>query len=203
MATIDGRQDRTGALTVQRRDEIRRVAAEQFAEYGYQGASLRQIASAYGMAQGHLYYYYPSKQDLLHEVIADVQGEFNALMDAALESDGSPGEVLRRLLADHVTVLCTKVTAAGVSYECMRFLTPEQRRELVARRDAYEMGLRSLIDACRAEMPIAATPTPLLGKVVLGIVNWPYQWYRTSGTHPVGDLAEILADRGIACLLAA
>jgi AcrR family transcriptional regulator len=197
----DARQDRSGALTVQRRTDIRRVAAEQFAEFGYQGASLRQIAAASGMAPGHLYYYYPSKQDLLQEVIAGVQRDFNALMEAALDAPGRAAEVLRTLLADHVKMLCANVAAAGVSYECIRFLTPGQHADLVARRDAYESGLRTLIERCRSDLPIAALPTTLLGKAVLGIINWPYQWYRASGADPIADLATSLSDRAVACLL--
>jgi TetR/AcrR family transcriptional regulator, cholesterol catabolism regulator len=199
---VDARRDRTGGLTAQRREEIQRVAADQFAELGYLGASLRQIAAGAGLAPGHLYYYYRSKQDLLNDVITGLQRRFNESMDRAQSASGSVDEVLRALLTEHVTTLGTFVTAATVSYESMRFLTVEHRTALVLARDRYEQGLRALIDAYRPIRPVAETPTPLLGKVILGIVNWPYQWYRPAGAMRLDELAATLADRAITSLRA-
>ena len=50
---------------------IRRVATEVFARQGYHGASLRQIAKASEITLGTLYHYYPSKQDLLAQLMSD------------------------------------------------------------------------------------------------------------------------------------
>jgi len=200
MNSVDARHDRTGTITAQRREAIRRAAAIQFAEHGYHGASLRQIAAASGLAQGHLYYYYPSKQELLCEIITVLQDRFNAAMDAAVARSGDPVDALRGLLVEHVRILCEHVTDATVSYESLRFLTPEHRADLIDKRDAYEAGLRRLIQDSRAELPIAALSNELLGKIALGIVNWPYQWYRSNGPLPPEEIAKHLADQAIAAL---
>jgi TetR/AcrR family transcriptional regulator, cholesterol catabolism regulator len=196
----DGRQDRSGAATAARRAHIRRVAGDHFAEHGYHGASLRRVAEASGLKQGHLYYYFPSKQDLLFAVITGLQERFNAAMDDALARPDAPERVLPDLLAEHVRVLCTHAGDVTVSYESLRFLIPEHRAVLVAERDRYESGLRQLIDGCRAAIDIDPAPTAVLAKVVLGIVNWPYQWYRPTGALPVAALAGLLAARAMAAL---
>jgi AcrR family transcriptional regulator len=199
-AGTDARQDRTGGLTAVRRAHIRRVAGDHFAEFGYHGASLRQMAAASGLTQGHLYYYYPSKQDLLHEVIAGVQVQFNDIMDSGLIRTAGPEQVLTDVLTGHVRILCANVTDVRVSYESLRFLTAAHRVELIAARDRYEAGVRQLIDAMRRSGEVAPAQTPLLAKVVLGVVNWPYQWYRADGSTPAEELAALLAGRAMAAL---
>jgi AcrR family transcriptional regulator len=68
----------TGAESVRRRPrrrpgEVREllvgVAREVFIEFGYQGASLRQIAMKAGTTQAVLYRYFPSKADLFEESV--------------------------------------------------------------------------------------------------------------------------------------
>jgi AcrR family transcriptional regulator len=44
-------------------------ATEEFAEYGYEGASLRQICSKAGVTTGALYFFFDSKEDLFKSVV--------------------------------------------------------------------------------------------------------------------------------------
>jgi hypothetical protein len=96
--------------------------------------------------------------------------------------------------------LCDHRTEAVVSYENLRFLAPARRADLVRARDDYELGLRELIERARTDLDIAPDATPLLAKVVLGIVNWPYQWFRSDGPMSSSELAPVLAGRALAAL---
>src|SRR5688500_2061086 len=46
-------------------------AREIFAERGYHGASIRDIAKRAGLSLSALYYYYDGKQELLHALLED------------------------------------------------------------------------------------------------------------------------------------
>ncbi|HEV2283084.1 MAG TPA: TetR/AcrR family transcriptional regulator [bacterium] len=59
------RQVRTG----ERRAQILRAALEVFSRRGFHGATIREIASTAGLAEGTIYLYFPSKQDVLRGVI--------------------------------------------------------------------------------------------------------------------------------------
>jgi hypothetical protein len=74
---------------------------------------------------------------------------------------------------------------------------------IVAKRDAYEVRLGALIDACRPAGTIADEPTTLLTKVVSGILNWPYHWYSPSGSLSVADVTQLVARRARAALMPA
>lgn len=54
------------------------------AEYGFEGTSTRQIAAAAGIEQGHLSYYFPSKDELWREMLLSFQDAFYDVIDTAL-----------------------------------------------------------------------------------------------------------------------
>ena len=79
-----------------RRDSIVRVAARLYARQGYNGASVADLAKACKSSKSLVYHYFPSKDDILYEVMAD---HLDALVAAAREAtqSGSAEEKLRAL----------------------------------------------------------------------------------------------------------
>lgn len=69
-----------------RRREVIDAALELLAEQGYAGASLRKVAAKVGIAQPSLYHYFPTKEDLVEQVLATYAGE----MFTALDFDAVP-----------------------------------------------------------------------------------------------------------------
>jgi AcrR family transcriptional regulator len=51
-------------LPPEKRELILETAAKEFAEYGYEGASLNQILAKSGISKGAAYYYFDNKEDL-------------------------------------------------------------------------------------------------------------------------------------------
>src|SRR2546423_13897044 len=65
-----------------RREELPRIAARLFAERGYQGTSLADLAGALGVQKPSLYHHIASKEDLLWEVAWEGAAAFHAKLDA-------------------------------------------------------------------------------------------------------------------------
>lgn len=66
------RQDRQS----ERRQRILTAALELFVQQGFHHTSTRQIAQAAGVAEGSIFNYFPSKQDLLVAVMAQIVQEY-------------------------------------------------------------------------------------------------------------------------------
>ena len=62
-------------------------ATEEFAEYGYEGASLRQICSKAGVTTGALYFFFDSKEDLFNSVVSPLMSELPAILATWIEHD--------------------------------------------------------------------------------------------------------------------
>ncbi len=78
---------------------IRQEALRQFAERGFDGTSMRDVANALGISPGNLTYHYPKKLDLFTAAIEGTYATFLADIKAAAASPGcSARERLRALL---------------------------------------------------------------------------------------------------------
>lgn len=63
---VRGRFDK---LEAERQERVLGVAADEFAEKGYEAASLNRIIERAGMSKGSLYYYFDDKADLFATVV--------------------------------------------------------------------------------------------------------------------------------------
>src|SRR3954452_22892302 len=68
-----------------RRNELTRQAARLFAEQGYHGTSMEDLATAMGVQKGTLYAHVKSKEDLLNEIARDGARTFHAALDTIHE----------------------------------------------------------------------------------------------------------------------
>src|SRR5919109_4131307 len=68
-----------------RRDELSRTAARLFAERGFHGTSMGDLADALGIQKGSLYSLTGSKQEILFETMRQGAQAFHAALDAVPE----------------------------------------------------------------------------------------------------------------------
>ncbi|WP_030164110.1 TetR/AcrR family transcriptional regulator [Spirillospora albida] len=69
----------SSALASERREHLVRLAAELFAEKGFQATTVRNIADEAGILSGSLYHHFDSKESIVDEILA---GFFNEIMEA-------------------------------------------------------------------------------------------------------------------------
>jgi AcrR family transcriptional regulator len=172
------------------RSTIVRVAVEVFADQGYDGASVREIAELAGISKGNLTYHFAVKDDLLFEVVERLHDDFLHLARTWPASITSPRVALRNACRDHVLLVCSQANATRVSYEAFRYLSAPRRAAIVHKRDSYEAELRRLIIAARRGDSAQATVDT---RIVLGMLNWPYQWFDADGEVPAENMAEAVA----------
>lgn len=73
---------RPGAVSAETKERLLSAAREEFAEYGFQGSSLRRICSAAGVTTGALYFFFDGKDDLFRAVLAQITDPFWELIRA-------------------------------------------------------------------------------------------------------------------------
>ena len=172
-----------------RRNELTRQAARLFAEKGYHGTSIGDLAEAMGVQKGSLYAHIDSKADLLWEVARDGATAFQAALDT-VSDDASALEKIRLALRAHLRVVGQQLDVATVFIREWRYLEGGRREEFLAERRRYEERFRALfregreLGELRADLD-DATATLL----ALSAANWAYTWIR-----PETDPDE-LADR--------
>ena len=81
-----------------RKEQILHAAAGLFAEKGFHRTTTRDIAEAADVAEGTLYNYFESKEDLLIAILAHVSEESNMLERLSLPPDEDPRQFLLAFL---------------------------------------------------------------------------------------------------------
>lgn len=80
---------------------------ELFADNGYAGSSIRDIASVVGMQSASLYNHFASKEAMLVAlVMLGHETHFDRVMTAVVDADSDPREQLRAMVHEHVMVHC-------------------------------------------------------------------------------------------------
>jgi AcrR family transcriptional regulator len=178
-----------------RRSELTRQAARLFAEKGYHGTSIGDLAEAMGVQKGSLYAHIESKADLLWDVARDGAAAFHESLDAVPDAARAT-EKIRLALRAHLRVVAEQLDVATVFIREWRYLEGDRRDEFVAERRRYEDRFRALF---REGRELGELRTDLDDATVtllaLSAANWAYTWLR-----PEVDTDE-LADRFYGVLL--
>jgi len=178
-----------------RREELTRTAARLFAERGFHGTSMGDLAEAMGVQKGSLYSLTGSKQELLQETLRRGASAFHGALDGVPE-DGAAVERIRLALRAHLRVVAEQLDVATVFTREWRYLEGEAREVFLGERRRYEERWRSLfregVDSgeLRTDLDVAAAAL-----LVLSAANWAYTWL-----SPGRDTDE-LADRFTAILV--
>src|SRR5437868_9131369 len=109
-----------------RRSELTREAARLFAEKGYHGTSIGDLADALGVQKGSLYHHIESKQDLLYETMREGANAFHGALDAIPE-EAAATEKIRLALRSHLRVVAEQLDVATVFVREWRYLQGERR----------------------------------------------------------------------------
>jgi len=178
-----------------RREELTRIAARLFAERGYQGTSLADLAAELGVQKPSLYHHIASKEDLLWEVAWDGAEAFHAGLDG-VPADAPAAERIRLALRAHLAVVAGQLDLATVFTREWRHLEGERRERFVAERRRYEERIRELFrDGVEGSELRTDLDVPTAALLFLSAANWAYSWLRP------GTGTEELADRLYAVLL--
>ena len=178
-----------------RRSELTRAAARLFAERGYHGTSIGDLASALGVQKASLYAHIASKQDLLYEMMQEGADAFHAALDEVPEHLRAT-EKIRLALRAHLRVVARQLDVATVFVREWRYLEGERRDEILGERRRYEERFRALFREGR-ELGELRTDLDEVAAALLALsaLNWAYTWLT-----PARDTDD-LADRFHALLI--
>jgi AcrR family transcriptional regulator len=177
-----------------RRRELHDIAAQLFSERGYDATTTTDIAEQVGLQKASLYHYVRGKRELLYALVCEVQDPSLAQLAAIRASDADPLAKLRAVIEGHAIFLMRNRARVGLFLDERRNLAPEQRAVVREGEREYAAGVVGLIEeGRRAGVVHDAVDAAVVGRTLLGALNWVHRWYRPGGT-PEEQLAAELSD---------
>lgn len=110
------------------RAAILSASTQLFAEKGFIGASISDIAEIVGVSKSSIYHYFPSKEAILHALIDSFAQEVDVLIGAAAKHKLSP----EKILTEFAEILLRHQDAVRLAPTLMPG-APEEIRELLFR----------------------------------------------------------------------
>ena len=174
-----------------RREELLDRAGELMAAKGYDGTSMRDIASAVGMLPGSLYYHFDSKESLflaLHQrVVALMEARVQSALAAADAAGLGAWDRLESAATAHLEGLIE--TGNLVAIVSPEFLGEREgiSTAIRAERRRYEQIFRDLFSALNLPQGVDRT---LLRLHLFGALNWAPIWFDTAKGHNARTVAR-------------
>ena len=182
-----------------RRAEILHAALRAFRDKGYHATTLDDIALHVGVRKTALYHYFPDKQTILHECHREASADLARILREARTLE-TARERLTHVIREHVRVMTETLEGSPLAFEVTAF-SPDRQRELMAARDAYERGVRRIIERGIRDREFRKVDSKVAVFVILGAINWIARWYRPEGALHAAELGEQYAEhlvRGMA-----
>lgn len=179
----------------QKRERIIQAGAKVFALRGYAGTTLGEIADVAGTQAASMYYYFPSREDLLVEILT--RGVRENLENAKRELDNLPdgqssADRLRTALRTHVTYMVeSDFSRAGI--RSVGQLPPDIDVQIMPHWDAYGRFFDELFEEAARDGYLApGVETRALRMLVLGAANWATHWFNPTGRFSPQELADLV-----------
>lgn len=169
------------------------AAGQVFAQRGYEGSTMLDVAQAAGFSKAGVYHYFASKEHLLHGLLQGSLREVVCDLEAADPGDtADPAERLAALVDAYVRSFTTRLRVVTPLLLRLDLLRPDWRAEVKALE-------RRIVDRFADAAGTLGHPIPprAAAFLVLGAANWTYYWYDPDGDLSIEDLA-----RGAAAMLA-
>jgi AcrR family transcriptional regulator len=177
----------------QQRADILQNAAQLFAEKGFVGASMADLARACGVSKALLYHYYRDKAHLLFDTADSYLDTLIAIVADVRAQDLAPTEHLRALVARFMQEYEHSQAQHMVLVQDVKFLGESERRRVVAKERQVVDAFADTIAALKPKFRKNTLRVPL-AMILFGMINWTFTWLRADGPLAYQDMAKVVTE---------
>lgn len=176
------------------------TAAKLYAERGFLGASVSEIAAACKTSKSLIYHYYPSKEDILFDVM---DSHVQSLVEAARVIETGAGTAENRIRSIAAALMKLYAGAEANQKVLLNELgnLPEERRKIIV---DHQRQLLDIMDRILVEIrPDLVDEKPrrrALTMMFFGMLNFTHTWFDQNGALGGSEVASMAAGMFIAGL---
>jgi AcrR family transcriptional regulator len=171
-------------------DDVKQAALRLFAERGYHGTTMSQIADAVGVRVPTLYSHIRAKQSLLADIAVETTEQVWADFEAAVAGAGDPVARLRAAVEVYALRHATHRYEALVVNRDASSLEEPVRSEVFQRREEHEHAVRALIEDGIAAGVMHVDSPSLASFAILEMSVSIARWFRDDGPLPAAEVAR-------------
>lgn len=174
---------------VDKRKKILIKTAGIFRRKSFQKTTINDIASVMKINKAMIYYYFPSKESLLYEIVSNAADNLIEEARAIANTDSPPLEKVKALVKLHIKSVSRPSSLGGVAPFELRNLPYRLRKAYIAKRDIYEEIFQRLLRKVAEDQSVNWDPR-MVGRVVLCVLNSVPMWFKGTGPLSSAQVAD-------------
>jgi AcrR family transcriptional regulator len=171
------------------------AAARLFAERGFGGTNLQDVAAALGMSRPSLYYYFSSKEKLLEALLEEVT--FSAerqSSDIAGQADLPADEALRLVIRNHAAWILEHGIEFRVIDRSDNELSPELRERHQQSKRRVLDNVTKIIERGIRSGRFRDLDAKVAAFSVIGMCSWTAWWFKPGGRSTIAQVADEIGE---------
>lgn len=190
--------NRSADRKAERQQEILDAAVRAFSRQGYHNCTVAQVAREAGVADGTIYLYFPSKEDLLVSAFRHVLERLFESLDRELAGIRDPLARLRRLVEMHLELMEGDPDVASFLQFQLRQPDAAVRTAIAAPLGEYARRIEAVLEEGKAAGQVRTdVGTRVLRRLVFGAVDetvsaWILRPDRGPLTPKAGPLLDVI-----------
>lgn len=172
-------------------DRLTDVALAVFAERGFDGASMDDVARAAGITKAAIYHHVSGKEALLDRGLSRALEALEAVLEEPAARSRRPIERLRHIVRRVAEVAVAVLPELAVLVRVRG--NSETERRAIARRRSFDAAVTALVREAQTAGEFDASLDPaIVVRLVFGMCNSIVEWYRPGGRLKGPDIARSL-----------
>jgi AcrR family transcriptional regulator len=176
-------------------DVIRAAALSVFVEHGFDGSSMREVAGRANMSIAGLYHHFPSKLDILFDLMSRTMDEIIEGGRATLEAAGiDSGSRLAAVVRMHVLFHVQRRAESVVSNTELRSLDLPRREKIMVKRDSYQRTIYEIIAEGQRRREFDVSDVAGVTRALITMCTAVSTWYREDGPSTPEEIADLYSE---------
>lgn len=199
VATTSIRKTKNVSTDDTQRARILKVAAELFADRGYNGVGMTELGDAVGLGRGALYHHITCKEQLLYDITRQYMADLVEFARRPANLQKDPIERLKTLGCHLMETILSHKSELTVCFREINSLTGERKEELRRLHAEYENAWRAtMVDGENTGLFVPFSSLRLKG--ILGMYFYSYIWIKPNGRQSAKQIAEVFNSAALAAL---
>ena len=170
--------------------DVREAALTLFAERGYHGTTMNDIAGALGMRAPSLYNHVPSKQEILRDIMVETQVQLLEEFERAVAGAEGPARRLEHAIEAFVLHHLTHRREALIGNREISSLDEPARTQVLDGRRRHVRAIRALIDEGRVAGVFTVDDPTVAAFTMLEMSVATARWFRDDGPLSADEVAR-------------
>jgi len=171
--------------------KIGKAAARLFARKGYLDTSMDEIATAAKISKGGMYYYFPSKTDVLFFILSNYMDLVLQDLELDLSHKIDTHEKLEFLISRHIELYSKNLHEGKVLLHEANCL-PKKYSKLIVQKERRYLQIVVGILTDLLGRPVERTQIKVITFILFGMCNWIYSWYDPKGSFTPSELSDTI-----------